>query len=77
MSTCNTELRDLISKAESMDATVHVEYDMDALIDEGRSIINEVQVSSPKRCGPIPMTAIYCCRTSPGADCIGKTMATN
>lgn len=58
MSTCNTELRDLISKAEAMGATVHVEYDMDALIDEDRSIINEVQVSDLKGCGPFLMSPI-------------------
>lgn len=58
MGTCNKELLVLISKAESMGAIVHVEYDMDALIDEGRTIISEVQVSGLKGCGPFPMSAI-------------------
>lgn len=58
MGTCNKELAKLISKAESMGATVQVEYDLDTLIDEGRSIINEVQVSGLKGCGPFPMSAI-------------------
>ena len=58
MSTCNKELKTLISKAEAMGATVQVGYDMDALISEGRSIICEVQVSGLKGCGPFPMQAI-------------------
>ncbi|MDQ0655145.1 hypothetical protein [Pseudomonas cedrina] len=58
MSTCNKELKALISKAEAMGATVQVGYDMDALIGEGRSIICDVQVSGLKGCGPFPMQAI-------------------
>jgi hypothetical protein len=58
MATCSEEIRGLISKAEGMGAVVHVEWDLDALIDEGRSIITEVQVSGLKGCGPYPMSAI-------------------
>lgn len=58
MSTCNKELKVLIQKAEAMGATVSVGYDMDALINEGRSMINAVQVSGLKGCGPFPMQAI-------------------
>ncbi|WP_434598583.1 hypothetical protein M1D58_27370 (plasmid) [Pseudomonas sp. R4-76] len=58
MSTCNKELKTLISKAESMGATVQIGYDMNVLISEGRSIISDVQISNLKGCGPFPMPAI-------------------
>lgn len=58
MSTCSKELRALISKAETMGAIVLVNYDMNALIGEGRSIITDVQISGLNGCGPFPMSAI-------------------
>lgn len=58
MSTHNKELKVLISRAETMGATVEIGYEMDALIGEGRSIICDVQISGLKGCGPFPMPAI-------------------
>lgn len=58
MSTCNKELHALISKAEARGATVQVDYDMNALVSEGRSIICAIQVFGLKGCGPYPMPAI-------------------
>lgn len=56
--TSNQELNDLIAKARARGAVVKVTLDPVALHKEGREIIDTVQVSGLKGCGPFPMTAL-------------------
>lgn len=56
--TDNHELNELIAKARERGAVVTVTIDPVAKRDEGRDIIDTVQVSGLKGCGPFPMTAL-------------------
>ncbi len=58
MSTTTKELLSLIKKVEAKGATVEIEYDMEALIEEGRSIIESVKITGLKGCGPFAMSPI-------------------
>lgn len=53
------ELLELISQARAQGATVHVDYDRQAEVDEGRILIAAVQVVGLKGCGPHPMPPLY------------------
>lgn len=54
----NAELKALIAKAEAAGATVSVDYDRDAFINEGREIVEFVTVQGLKGCGLYPMSAL-------------------
>lgn len=56
--TSNQELQDLISKARAKGAIVKVTFDAEADLNEGRQIIDTVQVAGLMGCGPSPMPAI-------------------
>lgn len=56
--TDNAELNALIEKARARGAVVTVTLDPVAKRDEGRDVIDTVQVSGLKGCGPFPMTAL-------------------
>lgn len=56
--TCSAELRILIDRAAARGATIRVEYDSRALIEEGRMVEETVQVRGLKGCGPLPMPPI-------------------
>jgi len=52
------EIRALIDKAAQAGARVRVEFDSEAMINEGRLIIDTVQVSGLAGVGPNPMPAV-------------------
>lgn len=58
MTTNSNEIAQLIRKAEAMGATVITELDLDSLLDEGRAVINTVQISGLKGCGPFSMPVV-------------------
>lgn len=57
MATCTAELDTLIARARAAGATVTVTYDLAAKLDEGRDIIETVQVVG-LGIGPHPMSAL-------------------
>jgi hypothetical protein len=52
------ELLSLIAKAEARGAVVTIQYDERALVEEGRKIIEQVQVLGLEGIGPHPMSLI-------------------
>lgn len=56
--TTQKEIIDLIEKARSLGATVNVTYSEKAKLEEGRDIIQTVQISGLRGCGPHPMAPI-------------------
>ena len=56
--TDNKELIELIRKIKVIGGNVTVTYDNEALQNEGRQIIDTVQISGVKGIGPYPMSAI-------------------
>lgn len=56
--TSTQELNSLIEKARAAGATVNVTHDAAAKSEEGRDIIETVQVIGLRGCGPHPMSPI-------------------